>query len=150
MRKTPSAVDWSEFSVWCFAPNDIAKLERRRTPLFVTSRGSRVAGDVGNATAVSRMITLFRHRSDSFTRAISDGRRRIGQSRKQQQQPVTNDSSKLTTNAVFDANTTALAQANPIRYVYAQFAAGAIGKSVLLRSRAHSSYHLATGSLVSI
>ena len=126
MDRMPSSKDWSEFNVWCFAPNDVEKLERHH--LFITGHI-----DQPEVTSGGVVTGSIRPDNNSFTRRLLDGRIRIDQTKQGSSGGVSGGggggsvSSQTTL-----VSASSVAHQTPIKYVYAQFAAGAIGYYYLI------------------
>ena len=104
----PSAVDWSEFSVWCFAPKDVQKinsiLSRLREEMPTISSASQTQGDSLRALTASSVVAC-----------AACAKRWVGE-----RLPGHSRGSGLIKSPRHHTSA--------VKYVYAQFAAGAIGR----------------------
>ena len=107
----PSAVDWSEFSVWCFAPKDVQKINERlrnlrvEMPAIVAVSQAQAQVDTRTLTA-SSVVVACTSCARRWMEERFPGRKGAGATLMKPQRHHT----------------------SAVKYVYAQFAAGAIGK----------------------
>jgi len=104
----PSAVDWSEFSVWCFAPKDVQKINDRLRKLRVEMPAV-VAVSQADSTrtlTASSVVVACTSCARRWMEERFPGRKAAGATLIKPQRHHT----------------------SAVKYVYAQFAAGAIGK----------------------
>lgn len=102
----PSAVDWSEFSVWCFAPKDVQKINDRLLRL-------RDRSDMSTQGDSLRTLSLT---ASSIVACTACARRWV-----EERLPVRKGPGATLIKSQRH-------HTSAFKYVYAQFAAGAIGR----------------------